>query len=195
MSKREDISGDDTVIVYLNGFNDGQSSLYFIANPLGIQTDGISTNEEEEDDRFDTVWYSEGRITEFGYVVLFTIPFKSIRFPKEEKQTWGIALGRTIDRKNESSYWPFITRSESSFLQQLGTLEMSNVSPGRNIQIIPYAAFTSARLLNEDIPAYDTDSELRSGVDAKFIINNANTLGVPTTPISARLNLMIRRLR
>jgi hypothetical protein len=182
LSKRGDIAGDDTVIVYLDTFNDGQSAIYFIANPLGVQKDGLSTNEVDEDNRFDTVWYTDGRITEFGYVVLFTIPFKSLRFPEQEKQTWGIALGRSIVRNNESSYWPYITRRESSFLQQLGTMEISNVSPGRNIQLIPYATFTRARLLDEDGPAYDTDSEFRGGGDAKFVINNANTLDLTYNP-------------
>ena len=128
MSKRENISGDDTVTVYLDTFNSGQSAYKFTANPLGIQLDGIRTNKNGTDERFDTVWSSEGEITDFGYVVLFAIPFKSLRFSKDLDQKWGIALGRSIKRKDESSFWPYITRRKSSFLQQLGKIELSGVS-------------------------------------------------------------------
>jgi hypothetical protein len=33
------------------------------------------------DPSFDTVWRSEGRLTNRGYLVLIAIPFKSLRFP------------------------------------------------------------------------------------------------------------------
>ena len=182
MSKRENISGDDTVIVYLDTFNSGQNAYYFTANPLGIQLDGVRTNEAGKDDRFDTVWYTDGRVTDFGYVVLFTIPFKSLRFSKDEVQQWGIALGRSINRKSETSFWPYITRRQSSFLQQLGTIKLSGVSPGRNIWVIPYGTYTNSRLLDQGGPGYDTDNDLRGGFDVKAVIANAHTLDLTYNP-------------
>src|SRR5215467_13102496 len=81
MTHREDIAGDDSVSVSLDTFHDGQRAYEFFANPLGIQLDGITAEGVEEDDfSFDSVWQSKGRITSDGYVVLFSIPFKSLRF-------------------------------------------------------------------------------------------------------------------
>src|SRR5215467_8918572 len=81
MTRREDIVGDDSVSVSLDTFHDGQRAYEFFANPLGIQLDGITAEGVEEDDfSFDSVWQSKGRITSDGYVVLFSIPFKSLRF-------------------------------------------------------------------------------------------------------------------
>ncbi|HEY7403824.1 MAG TPA: carbohydrate binding family 9 domain-containing protein [Candidatus Angelobacter sp.] len=81
MARREDIATDDAVSVSLDTFHDGQRAYEFFANPLGIQLDGITAEGVDEDDfSFDAVWQSKGRITKDGYVVLFSIPFKSLRF-------------------------------------------------------------------------------------------------------------------
>ena len=37
------------------------------------------------------------------------IPFKSLRFPANEQQEWGIILYRGITRKTEDSFWPHIS--------------------------------------------------------------------------------------
>ena len=86
MVKSEDIAGDDSVSVSLDTFHDGQRAYEFFANPLGIQLDGITAEGVDDDDfSFDTVWQSKGRITKDGYVVLFSIPFKSLRFHSRSK--------------------------------------------------------------------------------------------------------------
>src|SRR5438067_2155645 len=63
MAKREATSEDDTVVVYLDTFFDRQRAYMFSANPLGIQTDGITAEGQEDDLFFDTLWHSEGRLT------------------------------------------------------------------------------------------------------------------------------------
>lgn len=182
MSKREDFSDDDSLYVYIDTFHDGQSAYYFSANPLGIQADGIATQDGEIDERFDAIWDCEGQITEFGYVVLFTIPFKSLRFSKDLEQKWGVALGRKIERSNESAFWPFITSRQSSFLQQLSTIKLDGVSPGRNIQVIPYATFTNAKLLDDSGQRYNYENEFRGGIDAKMVLRNALTMDLTINP-------------
>ena len=71
----------------------------FFSSPLGIQADGITTEGQNDDLSFDTVWHSKGRLTDFGYVVSFAIPFKSLRFPSGDGRAWGIALMREIPVK------------------------------------------------------------------------------------------------
>ena len=80
LAKREDISGDDQVVVYLDTFGDRRRAYLFASNPLGVQLDGTITEGQDEDDSFDTLWYSEGKLTKDGYAVLMTIPFRSLRF-------------------------------------------------------------------------------------------------------------------
>src|SRR5207247_2185667 len=80
LTRREAIAGDDQVVLYLDTFHDGQRAYFFAVNPLGVQRDGIYSEGQEDDDSFDTLWHSEGRVTQSGYVVRMRIPFKSVRF-------------------------------------------------------------------------------------------------------------------
>ena len=184
MAKREDISNDDQVAVYLDTFRDLQHAYLFQVNPLGIQADAIFTEGQKDPDfTFDTLWYSEGRLTEDGYVASISIPFKSLRFANETEQTWGIALLRTIPRNNETSYWPYVTARTKGILQQLARMDgLSGISPGRNLQLIPYGTFTNDRLLNSSQPGLATQNDARAGMDAKAVLGNALTLDVTLNP-------------
>ena len=59
---------------------------------------------------------------------------------------------------------------------------IGEVSPGRNILLIPYAAGASARFLDAPRPAYETSSDARAGVDAKMVIKDAFTLDTTFNP-------------
>ncbi len=109
----------------------------FYSNPLGVQTDAIYTEGQGYDFSFDTLWDNAGRVTGDGYIVFFSIPFKSLRFSSDPEQTWGVALYRVILRKSEYDYWPYLTQRVQGLTQQFAPLGgLENVSPGRNIQLI-----------------------------------------------------------
>ena len=182
MTKREEIEGEDLVAVYLDTFHDRQRGYLFESNPVGIQRDSTFNEGEKDDYNFDTVWDSEGRLTSFGFVVLFSIPFKSLRFPSARVQQWGIALARSIPRNNENSYWPYITSKVQGFAQQMATLDgLENISPGRNVQLIPYLTASNSRFLAAG-PGLTTSNDVRGGVDGKVIFKDALTLDVTANP-------------
>ncbi|HEY3129006.1 MAG TPA: DUF5916 domain-containing protein [Acidobacteriota bacterium] len=183
LAKREDIFFDDVVGVILDTFHDRRRAYMFFCNPLGVQADGITTEGQNDDFSFDTLWYSEGRLTTDGYIVWMAIPFKSLRFPKAPTQTWGIAVGRFILRNLENSFWPYITRSKQAFVPQMATLQgVEQISPGRNFQLIPYGVFTGAHFLDQQEPAFRTQKEARAGLDAKMILHDALSLDVALNP-------------
>jgi len=183
VSRRDDISHDDHVIVYLDTFHDRKRAYRFAVNPLGVQQDGILTDGQSEDLSFDAVWSAEGRMTDSGYVVRMAIPFRSLRFSNDSVQTWGIALGRAIRRENERAYWPQITKGRRGFVSQLGTLQgLAGISPGRNVQVNPYSVLARARILDEGIPGHVTQGDQRIGADAKLILHDAYTLDATANP-------------
>ncbi|HKS30137.1 MAG TPA: DUF5916 domain-containing protein [Pyrinomonadaceae bacterium] len=186
LSKREDISDDDLVGITLDTFHDRRRAYNFSVNPLGIQLDSIYTEGQGDDYSFDTLWYSEGQLTEDGFIVRMSIPFKSLRFSSSDAQSWGIALSRSIPRLSETSYWPYVTDRVGGFVQQLGTLEgLRDISPGRNVQVTPYGLVASSRVLDDTqagAPAYSRDNEIRGGVDAKVILKDALTLDMTVNP-------------
>ncbi|MBI3950891.1 MAG: carbohydrate binding family 9 domain-containing protein [Acidobacteria bacterium] len=183
LAKREAIFSDDLVGVFLDTFHDHQRAYEFLTNPLGIQLDGIATEGQEDDFSFDTLWHSEGRLTADGFIVWIAIPFKSLRFSNAPHQIWGIALGRLIPRNNELSFWPYITQRVEGFVQQMATLEgLEHISPGPNLQFIPYGVFTRARFLDTQMPAFRTDTSGRGGLDAKIVLRDAITLDITLNP-------------
>lgn len=183
MAKRESIMGDDIVALILDTFHDRRHAYEFIVNPLGIQLDGVTTEGQNDDYSFDTLWRSEGRLTADGYVVRIAVPFRSLRFSNARVQEWGVTLGRILPTRNETSFWPHITRQLSGFGEQLATLTgLENISPGRNVQFIPYGAFTGARFLDQSAGTYGSTREGRAGLDAKMVIRDALTLDVAANP-------------
>ena len=183
MNKRENIGNDDIVLLAIDTFHDQRRAYLFATNPLGIQLDGITTEGQNDDMSFDTLWHSDGKVTEDGYVVLMSIPFKSLRFHNADVQTWGIGLMRGISRNNENSWYPYITRKIDGFAQQLANLTgLEKISSGRNIQIIPYGFFARARFLDTSVPQIKTATDFRGGVDAKVVFHDSFTLDVTANP-------------
>ncbi len=185
LAKREQVRGEDLVAVYLDTFHDSQRAYSFTANPLGVQRDAVKyEGVNEEDANFDTIWQSEGVLTADGYVVLITIPFKSLRFAGGAEQSWGIALRRHIIRNNEDAYWPYITNREQAFVPQFATAYgISEVSHGRNIQLIPYVSGAATRLLADSgSEPYHATTTFRAGLDTKFVIKDALTVDATINP-------------
>lgn len=187
LSKREDLDQDDGVGVFLDTFHDKHRAYYYFSNPLGIQEDAIYTEGQGFDTSFDTVWNTEGRLTKDGYIVWISIPFKSLRFSHEPQQTWGVALYRVILKKSEYDYWPFVTQRVQGLAQQFAPVGgLENVSPGRNIQFIPYGLLASNHFLNQPTdgtsPGYNNIFEHRAGLDAKFVAKDALTFDVTLNP-------------
>lgn len=190
MSKREASDQDDGVGVLLDTYRDFHRAYYFFSNPLGVQTDAIYTEGQGYDFSFDTLWANAGRVTGDGYIVFFSMPFKSLRFSHAPEQTWGVALYRVILRKSEYDYWPYVTQRVAGLTQQFAPVDgLENVSPGRNIQFIPYGLLASDHFLNQPNPpnaatppAFVDQFEHRAGLDAKFVAKDSLTFDVTLNP-------------
>jgi hypothetical protein len=192
-SRREDVTEDDTVEVMLDTFHDRRRAYAFQINPLGVQWDAIwSETPHEEvggnfDTSFDTLWYSQGRLTPEGYVAWLAIPFKSLRFPATTDQSWGIILYRGILRENEDAFWPQVSHRFEGRLGQAATLTgLEGISPGRNLQFIPYGLLNSFH----DVDARDPSNphyENRAiggtfGLDSKIILKDSLVLDLTANP-------------
>ncbi|MGC9972541.1 MAG: DUF5916 domain-containing protein [Bryobacteraceae bacterium] len=187
VAKRKQITTDDRVTINIDTFHDHRHAYWFDVNPYAIQLDGITTDGYGDDYSWEGLWYSEAKITADGYGVLITIPFKTLRFPDAPRQRWGVMLGRFIQRNNEFSMWPFVTRRKlPQFVAQFGHLEgLENISPGRNIQFIPYGLLSGARYLDRTtdiVPRIATKTDFRAGIDGKVVLKDALTLDLTLNP-------------
>jgi hypothetical protein len=188
MERRENAFDDDFVEVTLDTYHDRRRGYMFWSNPLGIQAEGIWTEEQGGPDwSFDTIWQTRGQRTKQGYVVLMEIPFKSLRFKTLDEQLWSITLLRVIPRKNEWSYWPHISARKEGRLSQAHDLAgLNHIAPGRSIQLIPYGSFRRYRALDQtsepNRPHFINDSQLDGGLDAKFVLKDNFVLDVTVNP-------------
>jgi hypothetical protein len=87
LAKREDIFSDDVVGVILDTYHDRQRGYEFFVNPYGVQADATESESGNDDFSFDTLWYSEGRLTPEG-LAMMTIP-SGVCVSRSGPQTWG----------------------------------------------------------------------------------------------------------
>ena len=196
LNRREDIFDDDTVEILLDTFQDRRRAYSFQTNALGVQWDAIWTEvpnlntfdtDPHFDTSFDTVWNSHGKLTPQGYVVWMAIPFRSLRFQPKPDQQWGIVLNRSIVRGNEDDFWPEISQKIEGRLNQAATVKgMESISPGRNMQFIPYGVMRASLAPDFRDPSNPffsrRNAEGRFGLDSKFILHDKFVLDVTANP-------------
>ena len=188
MARRENISNeDDYVEVTLDTFHDQRRGYLFECNPLGVQWDALWSEAEGADPSFDTVWSSRGQVTPQGYVVWIAIPFKSLRFSSDAAQSWGLVLARWIPRVPEKSTWPHVSSRIQGRMNQAGTLAgLEKISPGRNIQLIPFGTFRAFRALDKrdpNAPRFAGErAEFDGGLDAKVVLKDSLVLDATLNP-------------
>jgi hypothetical protein len=185
LSRRDDLTGDETVSFMLDTLHDGRHAYEFVANPLGIQMDGLITEGQDEDFSFDTLWHSEGQLTPDGFVVWMAIPFKSLRFNPGHGDSWGIALARYIPTNNESSTWPLLTRKIEAYVPQFATLQaLENIHAGHNLQLSPHLLVSRQRFLDQSgvSPLFRQETEHVAGLDAKYVVRDGLTFDFTANP-------------
>jgi hypothetical protein len=183
IAPRKQIDYDDRVTINIDTFLDHKHAYWFDVNPYGIQFDGRTTDGIGDDPSWEGLWFTDGRVTKDGYVVLETIPFKSMRFPRAPRQIWNICLARIINRNNEFSVWPFISHARMpQFVGQFAPIEIDeDISPGRNIQLIPYGLYSRDSYLDPAL-GFQQQTDHHAGLDAKVVIHDALTLDAAFNP-------------
>jgi hypothetical protein len=174
ITDRDNMFDDDRLSFILDTFNDQHRSYMFFVNPYGIQGDALdSYGMGGGDPAWDTIWDSEGRITDEGYVVEVAVPFSSLRFQGSEgEQVWGIGFGRKYSR--DFDYRMGLTprdRDETCYLCQVAKFSgFAGATPGRNIELDPTvsAVKTQSRTEFPDGDFDDPDTEFDAGVTARW---------------------------
>jgi hypothetical protein len=187
MLRRELIDDDDQVGFFLDTFHDHRHAYAFFANPFGIQQDAIFTENSGYDQSFDTVWHTQSKINGQGYMVLFEIPFKSLRFQPTQNHTWGILLSRVVPRNSERSYYPANSSKDQGWLvHEADITGFQEISPGRNMQFVPYSSMRAFRTLDDRDPAGDRFDgkhlEPKAGLDSKIVIKDSLVLDTTVNP-------------
>ncbi len=149
----------------------------------GIQYDG-QVAQEGEGGGFSTAggfninwdgdWDVEATISEIGWSAEFAIPFRTLRYPRNPDQDWGVNFQRNIRRRNEQAYWSPLPRQYNIYrLSMAGGLENFAVPSQNNLKILPYVLGTGTREGVEDAP---TENDGNVGLDVKYSLTPSLTL-------------------
>jgi hypothetical protein len=187
ITDRDRMFGDDFAGVMIDTFRDQQNGFEFFVNPRGIQGD-LRRTRNNEDSSYDAVWYSGGRVTDDGWTAEMAIPFRSLRFPDHDVQSWGIHVFRNRPRESRVQMsWAPISRDENCFFCQAGVMNgIEGVNRGRNVEILPYAlASQQGSLAGEDDASFawgNDDPAGEAGVGLKYGITPNHTLDLSYNP-------------
>jgi hypothetical protein len=166
----------DSVDIFLDPFGDRRTGYFFSVNARGIQFDALMNEGSGDpfDSTWDGIWQSAAVIHDWGWSAEVAIPFKSVRFAPG--RTWGINLGRSIVRRNESANFQLVSRfdgfmrpSKAALLEGIGDVE-----PGRNLEVIPYFSTRARRGAfdpREDGEKYEGGVDVRWGVLPNATVN------------------------
>lgn len=141
IAKRDNVTGEDNVRVWLDTYNDQRRAYVLAFNPYGIQQDGIYTEGSNNGADFsvDIVMESKGVIEDWGWSVEVKIPFKSLRYAAGEGKLWGFNAARNIDRFNdEFDAWLPDDRNVPGFLTKHGKITgLDGIKYERTLEVVP----------------------------------------------------------
>ena len=177
------IHRDDKLEIALDTYLDRRNAYLFEMNPLGTQDDALISDENKpslDEWAWDGVYISEGRVTDYGWVLEVAIPWNTLRFPSEDELTMGLAVKRYINRKNESVMWPHIGLEYSSDVYQVSQYAnltgLKNIKRGNDIKIKPFGIAGAQEQItdNENI----SDDLGSAGADLYYGLNSNLTLNL-----------------
>ena len=165
--------GSDSFEVVFDTFRDYQNGFAFATNPGGVQVDTQLTHGGfNANNNWDTAWTVQAVTGDFGWSAEFEIPFRSLRYPSEEVQTWGINFQRNIGRNNEIAHWAPIPRQYGLYrLMLAGSVSGIRPPPQRNFKVMPYAR---GKLGQGDGDGTERDGD--AGLDVKYSLTPSLTL-------------------
>ncbi len=170
---RDALYSDDFVGIQLDTFDDQRRAYEFFVNPLGVQADLVKEEASgQEDDSWDGLWTSAGRITERGYEVEMRIPFATLRFKDTaEARQWGVRFLRIRPRNHRFTYSSErIERGARCDLCAMGKMVgLTDVRQGRNLEITPTLTFaTSQQRSDVGEPWRGNGSKVSPGLDVTW---------------------------
>ena len=177
ITERDKDGTSDYFGAFINGFNDGQQSYCFYVGPTNCQSDCIQS-QGGEDYSWDSIWASETKLTDKGWVVEMKIPYAALRFSGEEKQTWGINFFREVRKLRHSFTWNKVDNKAGTFTQQSGVLEgIEKVNTPTRLFLIPYSSYYMNSFGKEK-----AFGSIKGGLDLKYGLTDAFTLDMVLIP-------------
>jgi hypothetical protein len=164
ITRRDHMAGDpDFVAILVDPFLSWKEAYLFMVNPAGIQSETMIGTNGGGDGNWDTLWKAQASVEESGWSAEMEIPWNSLRFTRNEEQTWGINLVRSIGERSElSTYAPLDIGGNNLIASNATFRGVQGVSPGRSVWFNPYV---TARMAREGASGGGTDWARQMGIN------------------------------
>ena len=197
-SRRDSSMNDaDSFQIVLDTFSDRQNGFVFGTTPAGQEYDGQVTDEGGGRSLFrgggrggfnrgsgggfnvnwDGAWQVRTTTTEIGWSAEFAIPFRTIRYPDRQDQSWGVNFQRNIRRRNETAYWAPLPRQYNLYrVSMAGQLDgvLPPIGFTGNLQLTPYVI--GEILTRDNRPDRGPVALGTGGADLKYSVTSGLTL-------------------
>ena len=183
LQKRDQAYRDDFVAILIDTYGDANSAVMIGSNPLGVQLDALNQG-NDDDDSYDVIYESKGKITDEGYQVEMAIPFSSLSFPKKKIQDWKVTFFRNLPRDaRHMIVWGGFDRSNACWLCQMGTLKgIQGIEQKGRLEFLPTLVGSQASELDENDLLKKGDSFGEASLGIKYSFSSARMAEIAINP-------------
>jgi hypothetical protein len=186
LSRRDDNADADRFTIYFDPHHDHLSGAMFTVSAAGSQSDSIIFNDMWEDNSWDAVWDAAVSSDAEGWTAEMRIPFSQLRFPRTDRDAWGINANRFIQRRNESIWLQLVPKVENRLASRMAHLVgVRGVDAPRQFEVTPYSV-ARAEFIEPDAPGNPFNDGSRilggTGVDLKYGVTSNFTLNAAVNP-------------
>jgi hypothetical protein len=197
---RDSAWNDDFVGIVIDTYGDERRAFEFFVNPLGVQMDLTNDDiNQNEDDSWDAIWDSAGRIGADGYIIEIEIPLNQLRFPHVDgKQTWGVDLLRFYPRDHR---YRFSNNSQdrnvNCYLCQFQKIQgLEDAEPGTDLEVVPTLTALQASTTDdagvEPLRSGDVDTQV--GLNVRWGITPDLTANLAINPDFSQIEADVAQL-
>lgn len=177
LTARDNFGQSDFFALVLNPNNDAQNDTQFFVFSSGVQADALASPSIGEDFSWNAVWDSAVQMHDDGWSLEMKIPYRTLRFKKEENPTWGLQFHRHFRRFRSQYTWNPIDVTKGNIGLYHGELEgLENVEPPTRLIFYPFTTGIADSFDGE------TTTDLTFGMDVKYGITENFTLDATLVP-------------
>ncbi len=177
MERDQRLLHDDTISFVLDTFLDRTSGYYFAVTPAGAQFDALVRRDGNDiSPEWDGIWDVATSRTADSWTAEIAIPFRTLRFPQKEMQSWGFNIHRSVVFKRETLTWKPMERSlgilSAYRVGQAGELTgMRNLEQGRQLDIAPHVVASWEDSDGDDDTSIDVGVDVKKNLTSELVLD------------------------
>ncbi|MCX6134267.1 MAG: DUF5916 domain-containing protein [Ignavibacteriales bacterium] len=159
---RLDNTDGDNASIMIDTFLDKRTAYKFGVTASGARSDcRLLDDARNRDYSWDGVWFSASKVYDWGYVIEWEIPYRSIQYDQSLSE-WGLDFDRWMPAHHEDTYWCTYEENEGQRVSKFGKLVFEGFHPtikGNNLEFYP-VGITRATYLGDGKYKGDPDAGL-----------------------------------